>query len=86
MIKQYLMLLVLTITACSGISNENRRYAERIDGMALCPEERPQVCTLDYRPTCAQLEDGKRKEYANPCNACADPKVVGQYGKACAEL
>lgn len=52
-------------------------------GLTVCPAERPMICTLDYRPTCAELKDGSRREFANPCNACADPAVIGTYQGPC---
>ena len=48
-----------------------------------CPETRPEVCSQDYRPVCAVLQDGSFKTYANGCNACADPAVTGYREGAC---
>lgn len=53
--------------------------------MTTCPETRPQVCTLEYAPTCAVLKSGAREEKSSPCNACADDQVVGYEAGACAE-
>jgi hypothetical protein len=50
-----------------------------------CTEPRPQVCTMEYRPTCAVLHDGTEKEYSSPCNACADDQVSGFMTGACPE-
>ena len=41
-----------------------------------CQEPRPQICTRDYRPTCAFKADGSSFVASNPCEACADKKVV----------
>ena len=30
---------------------------------------------MEYNPTCAVLADGSQREYASPCNACADDQV-----------
>ena len=48
-----------------------------------CPEERPQICTADFRPTTGYDAGGKIimddhgsiRVYGNPCNACADVNV-----------
>jgi len=53
-----------------------------VEGTA-CPEERPQICTLDYRPVCAILANGSRQEYSNGCNACSVPEVVSFVENAC---
>ena len=48
-----------------------------------CKEPRPQVCTQDYRPVCALLQDGSFKTFSNGCNACSDPAVTGYREGAC---
>jgi alkaline phosphatase D len=48
-----------------------------------CPDPRPQVCTREYRPVCAQLQDGSLKTYSNGCSACTDPEVTGYHDGAC---
>jgi len=50
-----------------------------------CTEPRPQVCTMEFAPTCAVLESGGRKEFASPCTACADPAVTGYVSGSCPE-
>jgi len=53
--------------------------------LTICPEQRPQVCTREYRPVCGELKDGNLKTYANGCEACADANVIGfQYGECAA--
>jgi hypothetical protein len=49
-----------------------------------CSEPRPQVCTMEYNPVCAQLADGTASEYSSPCNACADDNVSGYLPGGCA--
>ena len=61
---------------------------EKIPGekeLKTCPEPRPQMCTREYRPVCAKLDDGSMKTYSNGCTACTDTKVVGYYPGACEE-
>jgi hypothetical protein len=48
-----------------------------------CTEPRPQVCTQDYRPVCAELQDGSFKTFSNGCSACSDPAVNGYREGAC---
>ena len=50
-----------------------------------CAEPRPQVCTMEYDPVCAELLAGGRKTYSSPCNACADDAVKGYLRGACPE-
>ncbi|MBQ1782181.1 MAG: hypothetical protein II007_00850 [Gammaproteobacteria bacterium] len=45
--------------------------------LVLCPEVRPEICTMEYMPVMGWLEDGSTQKYANKCGACADGAVVG---------
>lgn len=60
-------------------------------------DDRPQACTREYRPVCAEVDNGVRcvttpcdstdqKELANGCTACADAKTIGYWPVACAQL
>ena len=53
--------------------------------VTLCDATRPQVCTMEYDPVCAQLIAGGRRTYSSPCNACADDAVSGFLRGACPE-
>ena len=57
--------------------------ADETKEMVACKQPRPQVCTQDYRPVCALLQDGGFKTYSNGCNACSDPAVSGYREGAC---
>ncbi len=48
-----------------------------------CIEPRPQVCTMDYTPVCAELKNGVLKTYSNGCSACADVNVLSYRASAC---
>ena len=63
------LLVLFVLQACSGspYARQAKRYAEDV----LCPEERPQVCTMEYAPVCALLDNGRRQEFASACNACS---------------
>jgi cytochrome c5 len=69
----------LVLAACAS--------QEAADDGALtrCEEPRPQVCTMEYAPSCATLITGGQKEYSSGCNACADDAVAGYVPGPCAE-
>jgi hypothetical protein len=50
-----------------------------------CEMPRPQVCTMEYDPVCAQLIAGGVATYSSPCNACADDAVGGFKRGECPE-
>jgi hypothetical protein len=59
-----------------------------------CADPRPQMCTMDYQPVCAQRDTGIRcvttpcpssewKTYSNSCGACSDANVSGYRAGSC---
>lgn len=87
-----LIVLVASLSACASpsIPEEDKRTPE----LTFCLEQRPQVCTMDYRPVCATRDTGVRcvttpcpsseqKTYSNACSACADAKVIGHIPDEC---
>lgn len=72
MFRYLTLLLMLPLAACS-YSDEKPSYA----GLTLCPEVRPQICTREYNPVCATLNDGGIKTYSTGCTSCADENVIG---------
>lgn len=54
-----------------------------VEALTICQEPRPQICTMDYQPVCAQLEDGTFKTYSNDCTACSETFVIGHREGAC---
>ena len=50
-----------------------------------CADPRPQVCTMEYNPVCVTLVAGGSKQYASPCNACADDAVSAYLPGSCPE-
>jgi hypothetical protein len=59
-----------------------------------CSDPRPQICTMDYTPVCAQRDTGIRcvttpcpssewKTYSNGCSACSDSDVSGYRSGSC---
>lgn len=51
----------------------------------ICTDPRPQVCTMDYRPVCAEREHRSRKTYSNGCTACSDHSVTAYADGPCKE-
>ena len=80
-----LMTLMLPVLAFSGGTTEEVDVKIEADGLIVCPEPRPQICTMDYVPVCAQLQDGSFKVYSNGCSSCSDPAVVGYRAGECTE-
>jgi len=71
--------LLLSLAAC----NANSKPDEINTKLTRCTEPRPQVCTHEYLPVCATLQDGARKTYPTGCTACSDSKVVGYVPEPC---
>ena len=72
-----LLLALLVVGGCASGPED------RLAGHHQCPPQRPQMCTMEYAPVCALLENGRRKEYASGCNACSDKQVIGYDDDAC---
>ncbi len=53
------------------------------NNMHQCSQPRPEVCTMEYNPVCANLETGKTKLFSNVCSACADEKVESYFPAPC---
>jgi len=50
-----------------------------------CTEPRPEICTMQYLPVCANLKDGSAKTYSSGCSACSDVNVVSYMPEECAK-
>lgn len=85
--------LAAALTACAS-STPLAPPTEPASDFVACPSQRPQVCTRDYRPVCAQRDTGVRcvttpcpsTEWVtrpNACSACGDAKVYGYKPGAC---
>jgi len=53
--------------------------------MTRCTEPRPQICTMQYDPVCAERADGSITTHASDCSACGKADVVGYVKGACPE-
>lgn len=49
----------------------------------VCPEPRPELCTMNYLPVCAQRKDNTFRTYSNGCTSCTDTEVVGYRDGEC---
>ena len=74
--------LVVLLSACATTPPDEPAMGTAAQA---CEEPRPQVCTMDYRPVCANLADGAVKTYSNGCSACADASVGSWTKGACPE-
>jgi len=70
-------LLVLLLAACETTPTPSL--------VTQCADPRPQVCTMEYDPVCADLVAGGKQQYASGCNACADDAVSGYLKGECPE-
>lgn len=53
------------------------------DGVIYCGDKRPEICTMEYVPVCADLKDGSSATYSNACSACSDVNVVRYQAGPC---
>lgn len=74
----FLAILAILFVACEEVPQQEmpttppQSHADWLLGPGECdPDNRPQVCTLDYRPVCG--DDGVT--HGNACAACAQPDV-----------
>ena len=75
-----LLLLSASTYSCSATKADN--------GIIICTEPRPEVCTMDYTPVCGLRNIAGKEEwktYSNACSACSDPAVTGYRKDACSK-
>ena len=70
-------LVALVLSAC-GINQQPTQPL-----VTQCEVPRPQVCTMEYAPVCANLLVGLTREYSSGCNACADDAVASYLPGPC---
>lgn len=80
-----LLPLGLSLAACATTGEEEQDINKEPGAMdlILCEEPRPQICTREYDPVCAKLEDGSEKTYATGCTSCSDSKVTSYKKGVC---
>ena len=78
-IRNSIVLLALLLTACQSVP-------ERPAGFIACTEPRPQVCTMIFKPVCAEVgQAGAVKTYPSACSACSGSEVVGYTERECSQ-
>ena len=97
--SRLILLCLLAIGGCSNATNnddeivvdaESSQLSEQAvpqgptnEALMQCTDPRPQICTREYDPVCATLEDGSVKTYATGCTACSDQQVTGYRPGSC---
>ena len=76
-------LICISTLSCAMVSGQKPESKVVDKGLTICPEIRPEVCTRDYRPVCAEMKDGGFKTYSNGCTACTDQAVTAYRDGAC---
>ena len=74
-----LLALMMLFTGCVSTAKDKMNDPEWI----VCPEQRPEICTMQYDPVCAKIKDGLNKTYSTGCTACSDHGVVGYRPGEC---
>jgi hypothetical protein len=49
----------------------------------MCKDPRPEMCTMQFDPVCAQTADGTKKTASNGCAACGDKSIVAYTRGKC---
>jgi len=77
--------LAFTLLACETYSEEKQQINNEPGALdlILCEEPRPEVCTREYDPVCATLQNGSTRTASTGCTSCSDPSVVGYKMGAC---
>ncbi len=93
-----IQLLVILLSAfllgsCQPAKKPSNPFVEPVN-LVECKQPRPEACTKEYRPVCAQKDTGVRcvttpcpstedVTASNACVACADPKTFSYRLEAC---
>ena len=82
-----LISLSLLFVSCATTSDETikRNYEPGELDLILCEEPRPQICTREYNPVCATLQDGSTRTGSTGCTSCSDHEVVGYKMGICSK-
>ena len=82
-----LSVLLLSTASCATLGGGTAQgvSAGTANGVppVVCSDPRPRICTMEYRPVCAQLVAGGEQTFASKCNACADIAVATYIPKQC---
>jgi hypothetical protein len=92
-----MLIAALWLTACQSTSQDQQNTVPDKPHQitTACADPRPEFCTRDYRPVCAQADTGVRcvkapcpearewKTFGNACTACSDETVMGYKEGEC---
>ncbi|CAD8181972.1 unnamed protein product [Paramecium pentaurelia] len=75
---------------CDDILKEDPQIPPIDDNIIYCTEPRPEICTKDYRETCALIStpcfsESCMRSAGNYCDACSKKDVVGYVKQTCAK-
>ncbi len=79
-IRVIILLVIVMLSACTSVKSKNN---SEIPGLVKCPEERPEMCTMQYEPVCAKLLDNTLQIFSNSCSACAEKQTVAYHVGDC---
>ena len=77
-IKYILVAIFLIAFSASACSTTKKKV-----NLMKCPDERPEMCTMQFDPVCGILNDDTRKTFSNACSACANKLVIGYQQGEC---
>jgi hypothetical protein len=88
------LVLAAAAVACGCAAGSPPAAARAEAPFTPCEAPRPELCTFEYAPVCADVDTGvrcvkapcpssERRTYPNACAACADAKVLGHRPGAC---
>jgi hypothetical protein len=85
---------------CAGdeeqVPQDNNTDGERL-AFTQCGEDRPEICTMEYNPVCAEVDTGircikapcpstKQETFGSGCTACANSSVIGYWPGECGNM
>ena len=75
----------LFVLSANCLANETIGLISAELSTVLCPEERPSMCTREYKPVCGLDQNNEQRTYSNACTACSNKQVVSYMADACPE-
>jgi len=84
--RLFLLVSVSLLSASCTTSGNTMEQKDKEPGaldLIICTEPRPQICTREYDPVCASMQDGSVKTYSTGCTSCSDKEVTGYKKGSC---
>ena len=73
----------LQVGGCANTKPHEIERTESFPNVIRCTKPRPEICTQEYTPVCAELANGAIQTYASGCVACSDANVVSYRSNPC---